>query len=112
MDINHILIQSRREIAGLIRSEFGDATEDALRDASDILGQTKARLEKWGSLLEEGAIDEEEFGWLVAAQREVVAITGLKHAGITPDRVERFAVSVLGIVAKVALAAVLSSDAA
>lgn len=103
MDFDRYFEEALDGVSELVSSEFSDVTDVAKEDAREVLEQSKERLREWTEQFARGQISKDEFSWLVDAQKDVVMITGLKHVGITPDRVQRLVVGTLEVAVKVAI---------
>lgn len=89
-DVDAFLDVLRDEITDLARTHFQEMQEAALEDGEAFLNQTQDDLERWGRLLEQGELSQEEFESLVRGQKDVAEIEALKQAGLAPLRADQF----------------------
>lgn len=82
MDFKEIL----KQIKESLEQEFGDKWEGfkgaARKDIDQFLKDSKDKLERWTRLLASGAIDLEDFAWLVESQKDLMLMHALHSAGV------------------------------
>lgn len=93
----------KTETEKVVRAEWRDCKEAALRDGQALVEKTKADLERWTGLLASGALSPEDFEWLLRGKKDLAELESLKQAGLAQARLDRFQDSILGVVAQTAL---------
>ena len=91
------------ETEKVVRAEWQDCKEAALRDGGAFVEKTKADLERWTALLALGSLSREDFEWLLKGKKDLAELEALKQAGLAQVRLDRFRDSILGVVTQTAL---------
>ena len=106
IDINAILKNVEDQTKTLAQQQFKQYTQQALGDVKDLLGRSKADLQRWVEELAAGQIDKDEFQSLVQGQIDVAEMRALKQAGLAEVQIESFVNGVIDIVVNAAFAAI------
>lgn len=85
-------------LRALVETEWADHRDAAFGDGRAFIENTEADLARWAALLEAGALTPEDFTWLVQGRRDLAEMEGLKQAGLTLARLDRFRASLLDTV--------------
>lgn len=72
-------------------------------DTKDFLKKSRERLEKWTGMLAEGALDEEEFAFLVEAQKDLLKMKLITKAGISAAQIRRLRDDIISLVIRAAI---------
>ncbi|WP_263784264.1 hypothetical protein [Salinibacter grassmerensis] len=89
-DIDAFLDALRDEITDLAGTHLQEMQEAALKDGEAFLNQTQDNLKRWGRLLEQGELSQDEFESLVRGQKDLAEMEALKQAGLAAVRAEQF----------------------
>jgi len=93
----------KTETEKVVRAEWQDCREAALRDGQAFVEKTKADLERWTGLLIAGGLSREDFEWLLQGKKDLAELEALRQAGLAQARLDRFRDSIVGVVARTAL---------
>ncbi len=88
----------RERLRALVEEQWSDYRDAALGDGRAFIENTEADLARWTALLEEGTLTPEDFTWLVQGRRDLAEMEGLKQAGLTLARLDRFRIALLDTV--------------
>lgn len=76
-------------------------------DAMAFIKSSEAKLKKWGELLRQGEIDDQDLAILVRSQKGLAKMATLTAAGIAATKVKRLRDQLISIVTNAALKAFL-----
>jgi hypothetical protein len=93
-------------IASATTSKYKD---EAVADGKALLAAIKDDLERWLTLLKNGAIKSWEFEWLVNSDKSLVKMNALKQAGLAAIRIQQFSMTVLNVIVDTSLKAMAKS---
>jgi hypothetical protein len=93
----------KTETEKVVRAEWKDCREAALKDGQAFVEKTKADLERWTGLLAAGSLSREDFEWLLQGKKDLAELEALKQAGLAQARLDRFRDTILGVVTQTAL---------
>ncbi len=89
------LLEGLKELA---TNTFQDHVETAKNDAEAFIEKSKDDLQRWTKLLAQGDLTEEDFSYLIQAKKAVAEMHGLRQAGLTLIKVEKFRKGVIDLV--------------
>jgi hypothetical protein len=102
-DSQVVFSEIEQQIIDLANSSVGNYRDQAIADAKQLLNDLSEDLRRWAKLLRSGKITKAEFEWLVNSSKQLVDMPALEQAGLSPIRIERFAVNVLNIIGQAIL---------
>ena len=86
------------EVTNLAQATTKEYVSDAKKDAQALINSTKKNVINWAELLADGKLTTEDFEWLMFGQKDLVAMSALKQAGLAQIRIEGFKQGVIGII--------------
>src|SRR5207247_11075031 len=107
--INKRLDDIKDQVGGMAEKDLKDFSSQGKQDAEAFLNQSRGKLEKWMQLLADKKIDEDEFRWLVESQKAAAQMEALRKANAGTMRIEKFRDSVLQIMVKTAIMAIVAA---
>lgn len=107
-DFNQIFNDIKNQLGPLAKQELGEFARQGKQDADAFLEQSRANLAKWVQQLADKEIDQDEFTWLVESQKAAAEMTALQAANAGTVRIEQFRDSVLNLVVKIAVTALVA----
>jgi hypothetical protein len=90
------------ELKDLIQKSWKTVSGQASKDAQDFIKESEDDLKRWTGLLANHSITLKEFEFLVGAEKDLVALTALKQAGLGQIQLDRFIQGVIGAVVNAA----------
>ncbi|AXG70252.1 hypothetical protein KORDIASMS9_02491 [Kordia sp. SMS9] len=103
MDFKDLLKELKGNLLSLMGSKFDDLKEESKKDVQDFLNASKAKLERWTTLLAEGNITLDDYKWLVESQKDLVVLEGLYAAGVSKIKLGHLKNSILDTVLETAI---------
>ncbi|MFK7750408.1 MAG: hypothetical protein AB8B65_18595 [Kordia sp.] len=103
MDFKDLLKELKGNLLGLMGSKFDDLKDESKKDVQDFLNASKAKLERWTTLLAEGNITLDDYKWLVESQKDLVVLKGLYAAGVSKIKLGHLKNSILDTVINTAI---------
>ena len=97
-DFNTIFDQLKDGISNLAKSTVSNYVNDATSDATQLLNQMKADLQRWTLQLETGGLTTQDFEWLVNSQKGTLQMAALQKAGLAAIRIDQFKSSVFNLI--------------
>ncbi len=83
MDFEAILKELKASLITLFGEKWGHLNGESKRDIDQFLNDSKEKLERWTLLLVNGAIDLEDYEWLIKSQKDLVLMNALHSAGVS-----------------------------
>ena len=105
-DFDAIFKDIQTQVVTLAETTVSKYKDEAIADGKKLLAQMKDDLLRWIDLLAEKKLKTGEFEWLVNSDKEIVKMAALEKAGLAEIRVQQFSMSVLNVIADVALKSV------
>ncbi|MEM6685510.1 MAG: hypothetical protein AAF617_06905 [Bacteroidota bacterium] len=103
MDFKDLLKEIKGNLLNLMGSKFEDLKDESKKDVQDFLNASKAKLERWTTLLAEGNITLDDYKWLVESQKDLVVLQGLYAAGVSKIKLGHLKNSILDTVIQTAI---------
>ena len=108
-NFNKVFDDIKDQVGGLAEKDLKDFSSQGKQDGEAFLTQSRDKLEKWMQLLANKKIDEDEFRWLVESQKAAAQMEALRNANAGTMQIEKFRDSLLQIVVKTAITAVIAA---
>ncbi len=90
-EFDKFLATLKEQMAQLAKTNFGKENwQAALKDGQDFVDKSKADLQKWLKMLNNGEISQDEFKSLAAGLRDLAEMEMLKQAGLKAAQVDKF----------------------
>ena len=105
-DFNQIFTDIKNQLGPLAEQNLEEFAGQGKQDAEAFLEESRANLQKWIQQLADGAIDQDEFNFLVDSQKAAAKMTALRATNAGQIRIDKFRNSVFSVVVSTALAAV------
>ena len=86
------------ELAVFARKSWATYKDEATQDAKEFLGSSREKLQRWITALSQGAIDQDDFEWLMSSQKELAKLNALTRQGLSAIKMERFLNGVVDII--------------
>jgi hypothetical protein len=109
VNFNKVFDDIKDQVGGLAERDLKDFSSQGKQDGEAFLTQSRDKLEKWMQLLANKKIDEDEFRWLVESQKAAAQMEALRNANAGTMQIEKFRDSLLQIVVKTAITAVIAA---
>lgn len=90
MDIKELLKDLKKGIIELVNEKFDVENKEVKSEISDLLKQSKEKLERWSELLKNNQLTVDEFHWLVGSQKELLKLESLRKLGISQIKLGHF----------------------
>jgi hypothetical protein len=97
-DFDRIVQQLKSSILNLAQATLKKYVKQATDDGNAFIDSSREKLERWTIQLAKGELKTDEFEWLVDSQKDLLAMTALKQAGLAQIRVDQFKAAVLNLV--------------
>jgi len=97
-DFNEVFESLKTDSLELINLSLKNYKDEAKNDVLSFLEDSRENLEKWTKLLVNKEISSGEFEWLVASQKDLMAMITLKHTALAKIRLDQFKNSVLNLI--------------
>ena len=110
MDFKDVLKEIKGNLLGLMGSKFDDLKAESKKDVQDFLNASKAKLERWTTLLAAGNLTPDDYKWLVESQKDLVVLQGLYAAGVSKIKLGHLKNSILDTVINTAITLVTKKD--
>ena len=88
----------KTQVLELAKTTVSGYSQQAAGEAQAFLESTREQLKKWTEELATGAIDKDEYLWLLNSQQALGQMKLLTHAGLAQIAVDRFTIGVKNIV--------------
>ncbi len=85
-------------VESLAKTSMRDYLGEAKTDGKSIVDSMKEELQQWAAEVEEGALTEEDLGFLVKEQAALTEMTALKEAGLAAVRIDKFKTGVTNVI--------------
>ena len=108
-DFDKIFDDIKNQLGAQAEKDLKEFSSQGKEDAEAFLAQSRGKLEKWMQLLADKQIDEDEFRWLVESQKAAAEMEALRKANAGTMRIEKFRDSVLQIMVKTAVMAIVAA---
>lgn len=95
IDFQSIIDTLKGNIIKLAEKNFKEYKNEAKNDGLELLNTVKNNLKTWTTELAEGALSKDDFEFLILAQKELIEMNALKHAGLALIKIDQFKTSVL-----------------
>ena len=82
-DFDQILKKIKAELITAFGDKWKDLSSESKKDIDQFLGDSEDKLKRWTFLLANGAIDLEDYEWLLKSQKDVMLMQTLYSAGIS-----------------------------
>ena len=92
------LLLIKNQVLDLAKTTVTGYAQQAAGEAEAFLESTKDKLKQWTEELASGAIDKDEFLWLLNSQQALGQMKLLTQAGLAQIAVDRFTIGVKTIV--------------
>ena len=83
MDIDQLIATLKIQLSQIFKDNYAAFSNDIENDIESFLKASKDKLEKWALLLTDGAIDKDEFEWLIYSQQDLIVLQTLQSAGVS-----------------------------
>ncbi len=93
-----ILNEIEENLKSLVRITLRNYVDQAEIDIQEFLKLAAPKLQRWMRLVFLKELSYEELEWLVASQKELLVLQGLKQNGVSKIRLDQFQNSVLNII--------------
>lgn len=90
MDFKNLFKEIKGDILSLVKDRFGKEGDQIKDDIAAFLENSKEQLQRWATLLEQGAITPAEFELLLNSQKDILIIESLHKAGISKIKIGMF----------------------
>ncbi|EDP95418.1 hypothetical protein U8527_17165 [Kordia algicida OT-1] len=110
MDFKNVLKEIKGNLLELMGAKFDDLKTESKKDVQDFLEASKAKLERWTTLLAEGNLTPQDYKWLVESQKDLVVLKGLYAAGVSKIKLGHLKNSILDTVINTAIGLVTKTD--
>ena len=98
IDINSLFSQLENGIVDLAKTTVKKFAKQAAADGKELLTIVKEDLTRWIRLLAEGKITKAELETLLIGQKDLVAMSALKRAGLALARIDEFKSGVFNLI--------------
>jgi hypothetical protein len=98
LEFDKFLADLEKQLAELAKSTFKENWQAAVKDGQDFLDQSKAKLQKYLKMLNNGEIDQDEFKSLAAGLSDLAEMEMLKQAGLKAAQIDQFRTQVINLV--------------
>jgi hypothetical protein len=98
IDVRSILSQLENGIVDLAKTTVKDFANQAATDGKQLLTTMKDDLVRWIQLLADGKITKAEFETLLLGQKDLIAMSALKQAGLALARIDEFKSAVFNLI--------------
>lgn len=102
-DYQAILKEIENQVVALATSTISECKNEAIQDGKNLLSQMSSDLIRWMKLVAEKQLTSQEFEWLINSDKDQVKMDALEKAGLAAERVEQFSITVLKVIANIAL---------
>lgn len=102
-DFNDFLRNLEESLRELVREHFEDFLAVARKDGEAFIERAKEDLKRWTRLLAAGELTRQDFEFLVAGKKDLAEMEGLKQAGLTLVRIEKFQNALISLIIDTAL---------
>ncbi|MAZ28352.1 MAG: hypothetical protein CL868_14915 [Cytophagaceae bacterium] len=90
MDFNNFFKEVKNDMLDLVKERFGQEGEKIKEDVGVFLDNSREKLERWASLMAQGAITPAELEVLLQSQKDILIMESLYKAGISNIRIGLF----------------------
>ena len=106
INFKDLFAELETNVLALAKASFKSFTQQAQQDAKALLENMKDKLERWATLLAQGAITSDDFELLITAQKDLIEMTALQKAGLTIIKAEQFRDSVVNLITDTVFSAI------
>ena len=82
MDFDKVLEEIKTQLILLFGEKWKDLKGESKQDIDQFLNDSKDKLKRWTELLVNGAIDLDDFEWLVKSQKDLMLMQALHSGGV------------------------------
>ena len=90
MDFEVFLKDLKLTLVQLFGEKWADLKSESKKDIDQFLNDSKTKLKRWTSLLENNDIDIVDFEWLIKSQKDLMLMQSLKTAGVNKISIGHF----------------------
>ena len=98
-NFDHFLADLRNDVVAFAEDQWKEVKNQAVADGNAFLEGIKADLQNWTNDVAAGKLSQDEVKWLVAGKKDLVALQGLKLAGLAQARRDQFVNGLIAVVA-------------
>jgi hypothetical protein len=80
----------RNELIEFAEYSWKTYKDAAIKDGKAFVEKNKADLDRWIKLLASGALNRDDFEWLIVGKKDLTEMYALKQAGISKVALDRF----------------------
>lgn len=107
MDFKELYKSIKAGILDLVKERFNEESSLIKNDVDLFLEQSKDKLERWGLLLNQGAITPTEFELLLQSQKDLLIIQTLEKAGVSKIKIGLFKNAAIKLIVSKAVTLIL-----
>ena len=85
-------------VESLAKTSLHDYVAEAKNDGKTIVDLMKEELQQWATEVGEGALTEEDLGFLIKEQAGLSEMTALKEAGLAEVRIDEFKTGITNVI--------------
>lgn len=90
MDFQLFFNEVKQDIISLVKEKFGQEGAKVKSEIEVFLDNSKEKLQRWASLMEQGAITPAELEILLQSQKDILIFESLYKAGISKIKIGMF----------------------
>jgi hypothetical protein len=98
LEFDKFLADLEKQMAEQAKSTFKENWQAAIKDGQDFLNNSKGKLQKYLTLLNNGDIDQDDFKSLAAGLSDLAEMEMLKQAGLKAAQIDQFRTQVINLV--------------
>lgn len=107
MDFEKLLKEIKSALVELFGEKWRDLKGESKKDINQFLEDSKEKLKRWTELLVNGAIDLEDYEWLLKSQKDLMLMQALHSAGVNKISLGHFKNNVIKTIINVVKTVVL-----
>ena len=89
----------KNDLFDFAKENLEEYKDELIKDGNSFLEKTKSDLERWTQGLSTGALNQEDFEYLLKAKKDLAEMEALKQIGLTQIRIDKITNGIIDVIA-------------
>ena len=89
----------KNDLLDFAKENLQEYKDELIRDGNSFVEKTKTDLERWTQGLEAGALNQEDFEFLLKAKKDLAEMEALKLAGLAQVKIDKITNGIFDVIA-------------
>jgi len=97
-NFNDFVDTLKNDLIGFAKENLEEYKEEIIKDGTEFVERTKTDLERWTQGLGTGALNQEDFEFLLKAKKDLAEMEALKQIGLTQIRIDKITNGIIDVI--------------